>query len=291
MVTWFDHHAITLVNGVSEGLLIYLTAAGLTLIFGLLDVLNLAHGVAYLFGSYVAYQLAAHGGFGVAIVAALVVGGALGGGLNLSIVPLRKRGHLDQALLTIGGAFVLAGVATSVWGFGYHTVNPPAFLSGSVGILGHPFPDYRLAVIGVGLVVAGAMGLVMTRTPAGRVVQAVVADREIASAIGVDVRKVSSLVFMAGTALATFAGVVGAPVIGVNPTIGDQVLLLALVVTVIGGLGSLRGAFIGALVIGEVQSLGSDLVPAVAGFLVFATMAVVLIVRPQGLFGVEQLQR
>lgn len=288
---WFDHHAVTVVNGLSEGLLIYLTAAGLTLIFGLLDVLNLAHGVAYLFGSYIAYQLAAHGSFGLAIVAAVVVGAVLGGALNLSMVPLRRRGHLDQALLTIGAAFVLAGVATGIWGFGYHTVNGPSFLSGSVSILGHPFPDYRLAVIGVGVVVAAALGAVMTRTPAGRVVRAVVADREMASAIGVDVRRVSSLVFVAGTALATFAGVIGAPVIGVNPTIGDQILLLALVVTVIGGLGSLRGAFIGALIIGEVQSLGSDLVPAFAGFLVFATMAVVLIVRPQGLFGVEQLQR
>lgn len=284
---WFSEHAITLVNGFAEGMLLYMMAAGLTLIFGLMDVLNLAHGIFFLFGAYVAFQIGRDGQhWPLALVATIGVGIALGVALAVAIRPLRGRGHLDQALLTLGASFVLTGVVTLIWGYGYQSVSPPSFLKGSVPIAGHSYPVYRLAVIGVGVVVAAALYLVIERTPAGAIVRAAVTDREMLGAMGYNVGLIMALVFVVGAVVAAIGGMVGGPILGVNPGLDNDVLLLALIVVTIGGLGSLGGALVGAIVIGEVQALGTALFPAVAGLLLFGAMVAILIVRPQGLFGI-----
>lgn len=283
---WFSDNGVTLVNGLATGMLLYMMAAGLTLIFGMMDVLNLAHGAFFLFGAYVAYEIGRNGdNWAIAALAALGVGAVLGVLLSVATRPLRSRGHLDQALLTFGAAFVLAGIASLLFGYGYKSVNSPPVLNGTVSITGQDYPVYRLVVIGVGLFVALVLFLVIERTAIGATVRAAVTDREMLSAMGVNVDVVMLLVFVVGGAVASIGGMIGAPILGVNPGLDDQVLLLALVVVTVGGLGSLKGALIGAIVIGEVQAIGTALFPSAAGLLLFGAMVAILVVRPQGLFG------
>jgi branched-chain amino acid transport system permease protein len=285
-VGWFSDNAVTLVNGLATGMLLYMMAAGLTLIFGMMDVLNLAHGAFFLFGAYTAYQIGRNGdNWAIALLAALGVGALLGALLSVATRPLRSRGHLDQALLTFGAAFVLAGLASLFFGYGYKSVTSPPALDGIVSIGGQGYPVYRLIVIGVGLLVALVLYLVIERTSIGAVVRAAVADREMLSAMGINVDVVMTSVFVVGGAIASMGGMIGAPILGVNPGLDDQVLLLALVVVTVGGLGSLSGALVGAIVIGEVQAVGTALFPSAAGLLLFGAMVAILIVRPQGLFG------
>jgi branched-subunit amino acid ABC-type transport system permease component len=286
LVGWLDANLISILNGVARGLLLFTMAVGLSLIFGLADVLNLAHGAVFLLGAYMAFQFAGDGtGFVVAVLAAVVLGVLLGGGLTAALRPISGRGHLDQALLTLGIAFVLSDIASIVWGNDFRSVPPPAFLRGSTSVLGHAYPTYRLAVIVVGLAIAGAVYALFERTRLGAVVRAAVEDRAMVSALGINVGRVLVAVFAIGSALAAFGGVIGGPVLAVNPGLDWEVLILALIVVVIGGLGSIKGAFAGALLIGQVQSLGVALVPQFAAFLLFGAMAVVLLVRPEGLFG------
>lgn len=286
MLELLDANLISILNGLARGVLLFLMAVGLSLVFGLADVLNLAHGAVFLLGGYLAYQLAPDGqGLGWAVAAAVVLGVALGGLLTVGVRPLGRRGHLDQALLTLGVAFVLADVASIVWGNDVRSVSPPPWLRGSTSVLGHAYPTYRLAVIVLGLVVAAAVWIAFERTRLGAVVRAAVADRSMTAALGIDTGRVFAAVFVVGCVLAAVAGVLGAPVLGVRPGLDNETLILALIVIVVGGLGSVRGAFLGALLIGQVQSLGVALVPQLAAFLLFGTMAAVLLVRPGGLAG------
>lgn len=289
LVSWLDANTVSMLNGVARGLLLFTMAVGLSLIFGLMDVLNLAHGAIFLLGAYIGFQFAPGGAgtalFLLAVVVAVAVGTMLGGGLAGAVRPIRSRGYLDQALLTLGLAFVLSDVTSIIWGEDYRSLPPPPFLAGSVQFFGHAYPTYRLAVIVVGLAIAVAVYLGFERTELGAVVRAAVSDRAMLSALGVNVNRVLAGVFAVGTALAAFGGLVGAPVLGVRPGLDWDVLILALIVVVIGGLGSIVGAFVGALIIGQVQSLGVALVPELAAFLLFGAMAVILLLRPQGLFG------
>ena len=286
MIEFLDANAVTILNGVARGLVLFLIAIGLSLIFGLMDVLNLAHGAVFLLGGYAAVQLAPRGdGFLLALLVAVVAALVLGAGMAAAVRPLAGRGHLDQALLTLGAAYVLTELSILVWGDDYYSVAPPPALAGGTEVFGQVFPTYRLVVIAVGLVVALVVYLVFERTPVGAVVRATVADRGMVAALGVNTTVVLVGVFAAGTALAALGGVLGAPVLGVRPGVDRQVLLLALIVVVIGGLGSIRGALVGALLIGQVEALGVALLPELAAFLLFGAMAVVLLLRPSGLFG------
>jgi branched-chain amino acid transport system permease protein len=286
VIDFLDANAVTILNGVARGLVLFLIAIGLSLIFGLMDVLNLAHGAVFLLGGYAAVQLAPRGdGFLLALLVAVVAALVLGAGMAAAVRPLAGRGHLDQALLTLGAAYVLTELSILVWGDDYYSVAPPPALAGATQVFGQVFPTYRLVVIAVGLVVALAVYLVFERTPVGAVVRATVADRGMVAALGVNTTVVLVGVFAAGTALAALGGVLGAPVLGVRPGVDRQVLLLALIVVVIGGLGSIRGALVGALLIGQVEALGVALLPELAAFLLFGAMAVVLLLRPSGLFG------
>jgi branched-subunit amino acid ABC-type transport system permease component len=289
MPEWIDTNLVSVLNGLAIGCLLFLLAAGLSLVFGMMDVLNLAHGAVFLVGAYAAYALTDGGvtwlAFAGAVVAALAVGTVCGGVLAALSRPLAGRGHLDQALLTLGCALVLADLVVLAFGRDVHAVGAPPGLDGSVVILDQTYPVYRLALIGVGLALALAVYAVVERTQLGSLMRATVADRGMVEALGVDARKVLLGVFAAGCALAAFAGALGAQIYGARPGLEDSILLLALVVVVIGGLGSIKGALIGALVIGQVESVGRALLPELAPFLLFGAMALVLLVRPRGLFG------
>jgi branched-chain amino acid transport system permease protein len=289
MPEWFDTNLVSVLNGLAIGCLLFLLASGLSLVFGMMDVLNLAHGAVFLVGSYVAYALIGDEpswpAFAAAVVVALAAGAVCGGVLAGLSAPLAGRGHLDQALLTLGCALVLADLVVIVFGKDVHAVAAPPGLDGSVSIAGQAYPVYRLALIAVGLALALAIYVVVERTRLGSLVRAAVADREMLEAMGVDSRRVLLGVFAAGCALAAFAGALGAQIYGARPGLEDSILLLALVVVVIGGLGSIKGALVGALAIGQVESLGRALLPDLAPFLLFGAMGLVLLFRPRGLFG------
>ncbi|GAA3086308.1 branched-chain amino acid ABC transporter permease [Pseudonocardia yunnanensis] len=277
---------VSVLNGLAIGSLLFILAVGLSLVFGMMDVLNLAHGALFLGGAYLGAAFAGSwGGFLAALALAAVGGLAAGALLSLMTEPLRKRSHLDQALLTLGVAFVVAELLIIAFGDDPLSVAAPPALDGSVSILGATYPTYRLVLIGVGAVLALAVYLVVERTRVGALVRATVADREMVAALGVDNRMVQATVFAVGSLLAATAGVLGGPIYGARPGLDATVLILALVVVVIGGLGSVRGALVGALIIGQVDTLGRWLLPEFASFILFAALALVLVLRPHGLFG------
>lgn len=286
---WLIDNAGVLLNGVATGLLLFMMAVGLTVVFGLLDVLNLAHGAFFLTGSYIGYRIAGEAtatwaSFSLALVVALVIGVVMGVGLMFLTRPLAKRGHLDQALLTLGLALVISELLLEVFGRDDHAVAAPEALAGSTQVFGQTYPVYRLAVIVVGALVAAGVWYLLERTPAGAVVRATVADREMVEAVGIDVRKVTTLTFGLATALAVVGGVLAGPIKGAASGLDDEILLLALVVIVIGGLGSVVGTLVGSLIIGLVQNLGVVLMPELASFLLFGAMVLIISFRPQGLF-------
>jgi branched-chain amino acid transport system permease protein len=287
---WLADNLITIVDGVAFGVLLFTIAVGLSLVFGIMDVLNLAHGALYLVGAYLAVRFvgdgeATMGAFLVAGLAAVAVGAAAGAGLAVMTRPLAGRGHLDQALLTLGVALIVGDLLSARFGNEVQSVPPPAFLAGSVGIAGRDYPSYRLAVIVAGLALAVLVYLLVERTRAGALVRATVADAPMVRAMGVDTGRLVVATFAVGVVLACLGGVLGAPVLGAYPGLDERVLILGLVVVVLGGLGSVSGAFCGAMVIGQVEVLGVSLLPQYASFLVFGTMAVVLLARPTGLLG------
>jgi len=215
----------------------------------------------------------------------VAVGAGAGAGLALLTRPLAARGHLDQALLTLGVALIVGDLLSARFGNDVQSVPPPQFLAGSVAIGGREYPSYRLAVIAAGLAMALAVYLLVERTRAGALVRATVADAPMVRALGVDTGRLMVATFAAGVVLACLGGVLGAPVLGAYPGLDERVLILGLVVVVLGGLGSVPGAFLGAMVIGQVEVLGVSLLPRYASFLVFGTMAVVLLLRPTGMLG------
>ena len=288
MFGWLDDNLITMIDGVAFGVLLFTIAIGLSLVFGVMDVLNLAHGALYLGGAYVAVSVLGDGAasitmFVVAALVALAVGGAAGAGLSIVTRPIASRGHLDQALLTLGIAFVATDLYSEFYGNDVKSVAPPTQVGGTTSILGDTYPTYRLVVIAVGLVLAVGAWYVIEKTKVGSLVQASVADPQMVQALGVNTTRLVTGVFAAGAALAAFGGVLGAPIISASPGVDTRVLILGLVVVVIGGLGSVSGALVGALLIGQVETLGVSLVPTYASFLTFGTMALVLLLRPSGI--------
>ena len=277
---------VSVLNGFAIGFLLFVLAVGLSLVFGMMDVLNLAHGALFLGGAYVGAALAGSwDGFLAALGIAAAAGLAAGVVLSLLTEPLRRRSHLDQALLTLGIALVAGELLLIVFGDDPLSVAAPPGLDGSVVVLGVPYPTYRLALIVVGTLLALVVYAVVERTRVGALVRATVADRDMVAAIGVDNRLVKVAVFAIGSLLATTAGVLGGPIYGARPGLDATVLILALVVVVIGGLGSVRGALLGSLLIGQVESVGRALLPDLASFVLFGALALVLVVRPRGLFG------
>lgn len=294
-------------NGLQFGILLFLVAAGLTLVFGVMDFINLAHGVQYMLGAYFGASLAAAtGSFWLGLLLALPA--ALLAGLVLEFLVFRHlydRDHLAQVLATFGVILFLNEGVKLVWGAAPLQMPIPALLEGGVALMpGLQYPIYRLGIIGAGLATALLLWFLVDRTRAGMLVRAGATNPEMVSALGVDIRRLFTLVFGFGAMLAGFAGVMAAPILSVEPGMGDTPLILAFVVIVIGGIGSIRGAFVAALLVGLIDTLGRAAMPdlmrlflapsparqagaAIASMLVYILMAAFLAFRPAGLFPVR----
>lgn len=278
--------AIQLLNGFSMAMLLFLIASGLSLIFGLMRIANLAHGSFYLLGGYLGLSvLERTESFSLAVLVACVAVPLVGILVQRLFLDRLHNEELPQVLLTFGFMFILADLCLVLWGGNPQTLSKPALFARSVRYAGVFFPTYRLFVIGAGLAVALALWLFLERTRVGAMVRAGVDDAEMARAVGVNVPLVFSGVFGLGVSLAALAGVLGGPVIGVFPGLDVEILLLALVVVVIGGMGSIKGAFVGSIAVGLLDNFGKALFPELALFTIFAPMALVLALRPKGLFG------
>jgi branched-chain amino acid transport system permease protein len=282
-----DFIVLQLLNSLSFSMLLFLVASGLSLIFGLMNVVNLAHGSFYLVGTYVALALIQEtGNFAYGLAAACLVVPLIG--IFIEKIFLRRllQNELAQVLLTFGFIFILQDACLWIWGGLPQSLQTPRLLAFSVSVGGDlKFPIYRVFVIAAGLLVGVLLFLLIEKTKVGMRVRAGVDNSDMAQSVGVNVGRLFTTVFALGTLLATIAGVLGGPIIGVYPGADMEILLLALVVIIIGGQKSLRGAFLGSLVIGVLDNFGKALVPELSLFLVFAPMALVLAVRPQGLFG------
>jgi branched-chain amino acid transport system permease protein len=283
---------IQVLNSVQYGLLLFLVASGLTLIFGIMGVINLAHGSFYMIGAYMAYALAPAlgGSAGLGFVATLLVGlvlaVVLGYALEWAFFSfLYEREHLQQVLMTYGLILVFEELRSLTLGDDVHGVAVPAWLAGSIPLGGlMSYPVYRLFISGVCVALALAMYAVLSRTRLGMAIRAGSTNREMVASLGIDVKRLFRVMFAAGVALATLAGMLAAPVSSVYPGMGNQVLIICFVVVVIGGLGSVRGALAAALLVGAVDTFGKVFFPQAAGVLVYVLMAAVLLWRPEGLF-------
>lgn len=291
-------------NGLQSGVMLFLMAAGLTLVFGVMGLINLAHGSLYMVGAFAAAAVAAAtGSFLLALIAALAAAAAAGALIELTVIRrLYARDHLDQVLATFALILILSEGTRWLFGSFPLYLDVPSWLSGPVDLGGIQYPLYRLAIILVGLAVAAGLGLLITRTRLGIRIRAGEADREMIAALGVDISKLYTLVFALGAALAGLAGALVGAIQSVQVGMGEPVLILAFVVIVIGGIGSIKGAFIGALLVGLTDTLGGVLLPQVFGLImdpssaatmgaslasmaIYILMAGVLIWRPSGLFG------
>jgi len=283
---------IQCLNALQYGLLLFLVASGLTLIFGIMGVINLAHGSFYMMGAYMAYALAPivaatfGGGFFATLFVGVVLAVILGYVLEWAFFSfLYEREHLQQVLMTYGLILVFEELRSLLVGDEVHGVEVPPFLAGTLP-LGEmmTYPIYRLFISGVCLLLALGMYLVFTRTRLGMMIRAGSANREMVQSLGIDIKFLYRVVFAAGLGVAVLAGMVAAPVSSVYPGMGDTVLIICFVVVVIGGIGSIRGALLAALLIGLVDTFGKVLLPQAAGVLVYVMMALILLWKPDGLF-------
>jgi branched-subunit amino acid ABC-type transport system permease component len=274
--------------GLSVAMYLWLLAAGLTIVFGVLGVLNFAHGSLFMLGAYFAFTFYGLWGlnFWLAIALSLLSVGVVG--YLMERLFLRHIYHLDHAfqlLLTFGFILIFDDAVKMIWGGVAQIPAMPGFLEGTLSAFGRPFPIYNLFIIGAGLLVAVVLWLLFEKTWWGKMVRASASDREMASAIGVNIPTIFTGVFVFGAMLGALGGALGTPVRVVAPGIGSAMIIQAFIITVIGGLGNLKGAFVGAVIVGIVSAYGILLFPVFELFLIFLIMAVVLMVKPQGLFG------
>jgi branched-chain amino acid transport system permease protein len=273
-------------NSLALGGVLFTLAAGFSLIFGLMRIANLSHGAYFMFGAYIGITVLERGhGFWMAVLAAGLGVGILGG--IVERVVLRRLGgnSLSQVLATLGVAFVIADASLWLWGGDPRPVSAPPYLSGGVQLFGLTFPLYRLAVLAFSVLIGLCLWLLLERTRLGVMIRASVDDRQMAQGIGVPASKLFTVVFCLGAALAGIGGVIAAPILSVYPGLDADMLPLALVVVILGGLGSLAGAFVGSFVIGFIYSFGQVLFPDLAYIVLFLPMVVILALRPRGLFG------
>ena len=291
-------------NGIQLGVMLFLMAAGLTLVFGIMDMINLAHGSFYMLGAFLAATVAqASGSFLLALAVAVPATAAIG--LAAEVTALRTlygRDHLDQVLATFGLILFFNEITRIIWGPVPVFLDTPESLSGTVDLVaGFRYPAFRLAIIGVGLLVAVALWFVIVKTRLGMLIRAGASNREMVTALGVNVRLLYSLVFAAGAGLAGLAGAMAGPILAVEVGMGERILILTFVVIVIGGIGSVRGAFVGALLVGMVDTFGRAILPSIlnlfldpsaaagigaslASMSIYILMAAVLFLKPRGLF-------
>jgi branched-chain amino acid transport system permease protein len=278
------------VNSVTFGGLLFLLSAGFSLIFGLMRIPNLMHGSLYMLGAYVGASFAI-GLFGVALnfwlaaVLATITVAMLGALAERMLLRRLPGDQLAQVLVTLGLSFMVADFCLMVWGGDPLNVTTPAGFSGFVRAGGAAFPVYRLAIIGIAAIVAIGLWLLLDRTRLGAMIRAGVDDPDMARVVGIRVSQLFTVVFALGAGLAAFAGIVGGPILSVYPGLDQDMLPLALVVVILGGTGSLLGSFVGSIIVGFIYNFGQALLPELAYFVLFLPMLLVLILRPQGLFG------
>jgi branched-chain amino acid transport system permease protein len=290
---------IQAMNGIQYGLLLFLVATGLTLIFGIMGVINIAHGSFYMVGAYLAWSLMGwFGNFWVGLFAGVLVALFLGLALEwLFIRFLYDRDHLQQVLVTYGLILIFSELRSILWGDDVHSVPIPELLSGSIQLTENlAYPIYRLWLSGVCIVIEILMYVGIQHTRLGMMIRAGESDRDMTKALGINIGLVYRFVFALGVSLAAFSGMISAPIASVFPGMGNQVLIVSFVVVVIGGLGSIKGAMVAALMVGlidtfgkvlNVNILGINILPEMAGMSIFALMAIILMFRPQGIFGKE----
>jgi len=293
-------------NGLTYGVLLFLLAAGLTLVLGIMNFVNLAHGSLYMMGAYFAASAyASTGSFWlaglIAVPATLVLGIVIE---RVALLPLYSRDHLDQVLGTFGLILFFNELARIIWGPTALYMNAPDALSGTISLLGLDYPSYRFLIIVVGLAVGAGLYLLIHRTRVGMLIRAGATHAEMVAALGINIRLLNTLVFGLGAGLAGLAGLMIGPIASIESGMGDRILILTLVVIVVGGIGSIRGAFYAALMIGVIDTVGRIFLPrllrelatqsvadaagpALASMLIYLLMAIVLAVRPQGLFPVR----
>ncbi|VVE43571.1 ABC transporter permease [Pandoraea pneumonica] len=293
-------------NGLQLGVLLFLMAAGLTLVFGIMNFVNLAHGSLYMMGAFIAATVYNHtGSFALAAIA--IIPAMLIIGLIVELIALKTlydRDHLDQVLATFGLILFFNELARMIWGPSPYYMEVPEWLGGTVDLFGLQYPAYRFLIIVVGLAVALGCYLLIHRTRIGMLIRAGATHRQMVGALGVNIVLLNSLLFGLGAILAGIAGLMAGPILSVQPGMGEPILILTMVVIVIGGIGSVRGAFLAALIVGVVDTVGRTLLPtllrslmerstadtagpALASMLIYLVMAAVLAVRPQGLFPVK----
>lgn len=274
-------------NGLVYGMMLFLMAAGLSLIFGLMNVVSLVHGSFFMLGAYAGYAIYAHThNFWLALILGPIPVTAVGVLLeSLFMRPLYKRGHLDQVLLTFGFTFVFLDLVQTVWGSDIRSLQGPQALQAVIPIAGGMFSAYRLFLIGLGAALAVGLWLFLERSRLGAMVRAAVDDSDMAAGLGANIPMLFSGVFGLGVFLAGFGGIAAAPVLGLYPGLDADIMIPAFIVIVIGGMGSLRGAFAGSMVIGIADTFGKAYMPSLSLFLTYLVMAAVLLVRPRGMFG------
>ncbi|MDH5752360.1 MAG: branched-chain amino acid ABC transporter permease, partial [Deltaproteobacteria bacterium] len=278
---------IQLLNGVQYGLLLFLLSTGLTLVFGVMGIINLAHGSFYMLGAYAAHALAAWGlGFPAVLLLALV--GSVTAGLLTEVLTLRHVSpgdHLGQVLLTFGLILIFNESMRLFFGPEIKTLAIPDYLDHTVRLFGpHHYPAYRLFATGFGLAAGAGLWVLINRTRLGMIIRAGAENREMVEALGIGIRPLFSLVFALGAGLAAASGIIAAPIVSIYPGMGEEIIILTFVVVVVGGLGSLKGALLASLLIGVADTFGKSLLPELSSVMAYALMALVLLLRPQGLF-------
>jgi branched-chain amino acid transport system permease protein len=276
----------SLLNGLTFAALLFIVASGFTLIFGLLRIVNLAHGALYLFGGLVGYTAAqGTGSFAVGVIAAMGFSAILGAVLDRGLLRFVRGYELRQVLLTLGVAFILNDLALVIWGGDTLTVPMPEALLGALNIGSLFYPKFRLFVLVLGILVFVGLWLLLNRTRLGALIRAGVDDPETIEALGIDIRRIFLLTFMLGAALAGLGGAIGGAFLTLYPSADSEILVFSLAVVIIGGRGSLAGAAVGALLVGLLNAFGQVMFPELAYFAIFGPMALLLAFRPLGLFG------
>ncbi|MGE4124479.1 MAG: branched-chain amino acid ABC transporter permease [Pusillimonas sp.] len=283
---------IQCLNAIQYGLLLFLVASGLTLIFGIMGIINLAHGSFYMIGAYMAFALEPlvsqylGGGFLATVLACILLAALLGYFLEWAFYSyLYHREHLQQVLMTYGLILVFEELRSIIIDNDVHGVSAPAWLSGTIPLSDvMTYPTYRLFISAVCIVVAVLMYWLLSRTRLGMMIRAGASNREMINSLGIDINRLFRIVFALGVALAALAGAIAAPVSSVYPGMGNAIIIICFVVVVIGGIGSIKGAFIAAMLIGFVDTFGQILFPQAAGVLVYVMMAAILLFKPEGLF-------
>jgi branched-chain amino acid transport system permease protein len=279
-----------LLMGLSSGMLLFLIASGLTIIFGLLGVPNFAHGSLYMFGAYITYAFLANimeSGFFLGLIAATLSLAFIGA--FLEFLPIRRiydRPHALQLLMTFSFILIMEDSAKFLWGTSFKSIQAPAFLSGSIQLPGgREFPTYLMFIIFCGFAVALFLFLIMHKTKLGKIIQAGTSNKEMLGALGINVPRLFTLIFMLGAALAGLAGGLAGPLIGVTAGMGDTIIITVFAIIIVGGVGSLLGAFVCSILVGELNTFGVHLMPGFAMIFTYALVVVVLLTKPEGLFG------